>query len=506
MTSLAHLPITVATQRQQIIGQFDTLRAIVDQSQARCLASLDELQMTVATQLQQELISCATHRDDIEVIKSSYPQSVLQTDVSYWLSAEDIWRSRLTIASQHGLLGAFSAHVAAEIPSPKIEYEGHLVDFSSMWAVSRDVSVTQTLHPKSLKPIHFLTHSSSGSIRRWDYRDRVTIAEFNHPGIRSWSLFDRNSKIIAASAKLRVYDTYTGECLATFDSMSSPAKKVVAGGSGLKARALSFHVNQGACALWDLSQNLRMNWEADISNWNTNVAVSLGEDSQYVLIPTMAFPFDVMTFNLISGETEPRLTLQGFQSDVIDIVPFGGKKGKSARFCATLCSGGACAFWDLSTQKMLLSFQFDSKSQRLSVAPQKKSKSADTLPTVGAYSSLTGAFSVFHPPSNQVVHITHMNSTLLSSSLRSLLLFDDGLKAMSAHSNGKVYIWNTQDGQCINMLPLSITGPLTLCNKGHSIVAGSPNGYINVIDSSNFSTQQLLPSVTDGSGVQAHLL
>lgn len=506
MTALAHLPITVGTQRQQIIGQFDALRAIVELSQGRCLASLDDLERTVATQLQQELISCASHRDDIQRSKSTYPESVLQTDVGHWLAAEDMWKSRLTVASQHGVLGAFAAHVAAEIPAPKIEYEGHLVDFSPLWAVSRDASITQTLHSKPLKPIHFITHSSSGNLRRWDFRDRVTISELNHPGVRSWSLFERNSKMIVASAKLRVYDSFTGQCLANFDSLSSPAKKVVSSGSELKARAISFHINQGSAALWDLSQYSRINWEMDISNWNTNLAVSVGGDAPFVLVPTIAFPFDVLSFNLVTGEVDGSLSLQGFLSDVIDVVPFGGRRGKPARFCATLCSGGAGAIWDLGTRKVLTAFQFETRVQKLALSSPGKALGADTLPTVGAFSLLSGTFSVYHPATNQIVNATHVNSKLITSSMRSLVLYDEGRKAISAHSNGNTYVWTTIDGQCLSIIPLSTAGSLVLCNKGHSIVVGSPNGYINVIDCETLSVQQLLPSVTDGSGIQAHLL
>lgn len=506
MTALAHLPGTVHTQRQQMIGQFDALRAIVELNQARCLEGLAEIERTVASQLQQELISCASHRDDINRIKGTYPQSVANTDVNHWLSAEDIWRSRLTVASQHGVLGAFSSHVAAEIPAPRIEYDGHLVDFSALWAVSRDASITQTLHSKPPKPLHFLLHFGSGFIRRWDYRDRVIISELNHPGVRSWSMFERNSKLVAASAKIRVYDSFTGACLAQFDTMTSPAKKVIASGSDLKARALSFHVNSGAAALWDLSQNTKVNWEMDISNWNTNIAVSVGGDAPQVLIPTMAFPFDVLSFNLITGDVDEKFALQGFQSDVIDIVPFGGRKGKSHRFCATLCSGGAGAIWDLATQKVLTSFQFDMRVQRLALAPRNKALGPDALPTVGAYSQLSGAFSVYHPATNQLVSVTHMNSTLLTSATRSLMLFDNGLKAISCHSNGKVHLWTTLDGQWIGTIPLSTAGSPVLCNHGHSIVVGSPNGYLNVIDTETLSVQQLIPSVSDGSGIQAHLL
>lgn len=504
VSALSHLPQTAMAQQMQIIQQFETLRTAIDAMQAQTLLHLSNLERTVANQLQQELITCAEHKDEVTKLRNGYPGSILHLDVDHWLSAEDMWKTRLAVISQSGLLGAFSAHVAADIPSPKIEYEGHSVDFASLWAVSRDASIATKIQSEPLTPIHFLTHSASGVLRRWDFRNRICIAEFNHPGLRSWSLFENSSKLVAASAKLKVYDTYTGQCLATFDSLSSPAKRVVASGSDLKARALSFHVNQGAAALWDLSQNTRVNWEMDISHWNTNLVTPVAEDSPLLLVPTIAFPFDVLCFNLVKADMEDSMVLQGFPSDVIDVVVFGPK---NAPVCAFLCTGGALFVWDWTTRKILKTAQFDTKMQKLSVLQQKDSLGDTKVPTVAAFSHLSGSFCIYHPEEDRIINITHNNSQMLSSSMRSVVIYDDGQKAISGHANGKIHVWNTKTGACLNTIPVgSIAGNLVLCNSGHSIVGGASNGYVNVVDVDTFAVQQLLPSVVDGSGIQVTLL
>lgn len=545
--ALNNLPVSVSIQQTQIIGQFNLLRQAIEQSQTETLQNLAALQVTVSAQLQQELLICDSHLMEVQLLRDEYPASVAQSDVNHWIEAEDVWRSRLAIMQQHGLLGAFSAQVPLSIAAPTLTYEGHSIDFPALWAISRDAAnyLNAVKTNKPLKPIHLITQSASGMIRRWDFRDRITISEVNHPGLRSWSLFEKGSKLVAASAKIKVYDTFTGQCLATFESLSSSAKRIVASGCELKARAISFHVNQGTAALWDLYQNIRLNWDMDISAWNTSLVVPIAVDSHFVLVPTIAFPFNVLLFNLVTGDVEEGKHLEGFQTDVVDIIPYG-----DGRFCVTLCTGGACAIWDLQARKVLKSAVVDSKHKQLSILKlNKKAIASGKLPVVAAFSTLSGSISVWNPVADHVNLITHNGSTMLSSSMRSVLVFDAGRMALSAHANGKVHVWDLTTGQCTDTLPLSVTGQFILCNKGHNILVGTPNGYLNVIDSSSMaislssstssappssntnahgshiesaasllvtsatnsssssnSVLQLLPSALDGSGIQLHLI
>lgn len=529
--ALDHLPLSVGVQQAQIIGQFNLLKQAIEVAQNETLQNLAALQVTVSAQLQQELLTCDAHLMEVSQLRDRYPGSVLDSDIAHWIEAEDAWRSRLAIIQQHGLLGAFSAQIPLSIAAPTLTYEGHSIDFPALWAISRDPTYLNTIKSnKAIKPIHFLTQSASGMIRRWDFRDRITISEVNHPGLRSWSLFEKGSKLVAASAKIKVYDTFTGQCLATFDSLSSPAKRIVASGCELKARAISFHVNQGTAAMWDLSQNIRMNWDYDISTWNTNLVTPIATDSPILLVPTIAFPFNVLLFNLVTGELEEDKHLEGFQTDVVDIVPYG----EGGRYCVTLCTGGVCTIWDLSTRKVIKSAVLDSKHKQLSLLKlNKKAIASGKLPIVAGFSTLSGSISIWCPAEDRVNVITHNNSTLLSSSIRAVLLYDEGRRAMSGHANGRIYIWDlVSGGQCIDALPLSITGQFSLCNKGHNIVVGTPNGYVNVIDTAQLgntavlssspgltgttgilatsgatnSVLQLLPSALDGSGIQLVLI
>jgi WD40 repeat protein/DNA-directed RNA polymerase subunit RPC12/RpoP len=495
--ALAHLPMTVAMQQSQIVTQFSLLRQAVDHNEAVTLQNLMTLQATVSAQLQEQLMSCAQHFAEVERMVEQYPSAILSTDVSQWLQAEDLWRAKVSVMQQHGILGAFSANVPSSIPESSISYEGNTVDFPALWATSRDPNFLKTNRSsKPVKAIHFLTQSASGVLRRWNYRERVTISEINHPGVRSWALFEKSSKIIAASAKIKVYDSYTGECLATFDSLSSPAKRIIASGAELKARALSFHVNQGTAALWDLSQNLRLNWDMDTSHWNTNLVMPVALDSPILLVPSMAFPFDVLFFNMITGDYEEGKRLEGNQTDVIDLLPFGDGK-----YCATLCAGGILSVWDLTTLKAMKTTNVDAKHSKISIQQLKKKEIGKKLPSIAIFSNLSGSFTIYNPMTDRSFIITHNNSQLLSSSIRSVLIYQDGTRALSSHTNARVHVWDLQSGHCIETLSMGITGQFIECNSGHNIVVGTPNGYLNILDAITLSAVPVLPSVIDGSGI-----
>jgi WD40 repeat protein len=503
MTAISNLPISIGLQQSQIVSQFNILRQAVEEAQVSMLQNLVTLQATVHTQFHQELNNCSQHITEIHKLIDAYPSSILDKDINQWIEAEDIWRSKVSVMQQHGLLGAFTANVPMSIPDASISYEGHSIDFSALWAISNDSKFfEQKMKSKPVKPIHFITHSASGVLRRWNYRDRITITEINHPGLRYWSVFDKGSKIVAASNKIKVFDSFSGECLATFDSLSSPAKKIIASGSDLKARAISFHVNQGAAALWDLSQNIRLNWNLDISGWNSNLVIPVAPDSNILLIPMISFPFDIMFFNMVTGDIEENKKLEGFLTDVVDVVPFG-----NGAFCVALCTGGSLTIWDLTSCKLLKSAIVDPKHFRISILKSRKKDIVQKiLPVVACFSNLAGSFSIYDPMAERTLIITHNNSSMLSSSIRSVAIFDNGKKAISGHSNGKIHIWNLENGQCIETLVFGVTGHFIVCNQGHNIVIGTPNGYINIIDTGNLSVLPILPSVIDGSGIQVHLV
>lgn len=290
-----------------------------------------------------------------------------------------------------------------------------------------------------------------------------------------------------------------GECLSTFESLSSPAKRIIAGGSELKARAISFHVNQGAAALWDLSQNCRLSWEMDISHWNTGLVTQVAVDSPLLLVPTISFPFDVLFFSILTGDYEAGRKLEGFQTDVVDVVPFGNGK-----YCVCLCASGALTIWDLEQQKVLKSVMVDSKHSRISLMKLHKSEIGKVLPTVATYSLLSGAFSIYHPMTERLQIITHNSSALLTSSMRSVLICKGGQRALSGHANGRAHVWDLTTGHCLETLAFGITGHFAECNRGHNVLVGTPNGYLNIVDLDTLAVQSVLPSVIDGSGILVH--
>jgi WD40 repeat protein len=504
--AVSSIPNSVSIQQALILEQFDVLRKAVEDNQARALQNLAALQATVTTHLQQELANCNSYAQNLTVLSNQYPASVMPIDVPTWNEESEVWSKNLAVMSQHGLVGDFVADIPVAIAEPTLSYEGNSVDFASLWSRGKE-TVTGTIRvspsAEPLKPVHFITQSASGILRRWDFRDAITISEINHPGLRNWSLFEDGTKVVAASAKIKVYDTLSGACLFTFDSLPSPAKKIIAGGRDLKARAISFHVNQGSAALWDLSQGTRLQWDSDISAWNTNLAITSAPDSNLLLIPIIAFPFDVIFFNMLTGDVEPD-RLEGFLSEVVDLLPFG-----SGQFCVTLCSGGSCSIWSLKERRILKTTQFDPKHNRLTLHVISNKRLFDPeplLPIIGAYSNLGASFATFDPNTGRSLSFTHNNSVLLTSSLRSMVIFGKGTRALSGHANGKVHVWSLETGACTDTIPMSITGQFTLCNRGHSIVVGTPNGFLNRIDAATCTFQPLLPSVLDGSGIQAQLI
>lgn len=502
VNALASLPSVVAIQATQINAQFEALKLAIIEKQQAALAELAALQVSVATHLTQELANSDIYIAYLRSLLAQYPQSIQQHDVAIWNEDHLRWTTVLGSMSQNGLIGAFVADIPATIPSPTLSYEASSINFSELWHLGRDATATLATRPAQQKPLHIFTQSASSIIRRYDVRNKVTVSEINHPGVRSWSAYDGGRKLVAASGKIKVYDTLTGECLSTFDAPASPTKRIIAGGQDLKARAISFHVNQGTVALWDLSQGgAKLAIDMDVSTWNTTLVLPLSRGSHLLLVPLTSYPFDVLVFNMVTASIEEK-RIEGFYAVVVDIATLA--KGN---LIVTLCSGGVCSVYSADF-KCLKTISFDPKYNRIAVylppeSKAKMNKHVTPLPFIGAFGTMGGSFAVYDPNLDKIISITHMGSTLLSSSMRTLSVFGAGKWALSGHSNGKIHAWELATSRCATQYPASIAGQFNLCDNGRFILVGTPTGSLNCLETDTLSMISLLPSVVDGSSIQA---